>query len=163
MPNSGGGVSLMADESYIRNLRTSLAARVRADEEQTKKENRESDLIKGNAPKTWQELKGWLREAVAELNRGAGEFVTYSDGKSENEVSLRCNIGRQRWDLKVGYFDLFGGATITASGKKFEVKFQAELEGKNLYWRMDGDGVESLDRYTVEDIGKLILDTAVGV
>jgi len=148
----------MADEGYIRNLRETLQARSTAEEERTRKENRDTEIIKAEAVKFWISLKAWLVKATSELNQGlADDLVTYSANGSPDTIKLRCNIGQDRSDLKVTFFNLFGGQ-ISAVGEGFEAKFRCEIEGRNTYWV---DEADRLDKPTLEEMGKRILNAAV--
>jgi hypothetical protein len=155
IPKSSGGVCAMADEGYIRNLKATLEARIKTDEERTRKENRDADILKAETPKRWAELKAWLKDSIGQLNQGTSELVTCTE--SLNEIILRCNVGQDRHDFKVTFLDVIGGH-IAAKGHKLDLSFEAELDGRKVYWIERGDKHSGLD---IEDIGKQILEGVV--
>jgi hypothetical protein len=157
LPNSRSGVCAMADENYIRQLSSALKDRIKADEEQTRKENREADILKTESPKQWLELKAWLKEAIVQLNRGvATEVVTLTEGRTLDEITLQCNVGKKHVHMEVKFFDVVGGGNINAKGNGFDGSFDAEIEGRVVCWTIGRH-----ERITIEGIGKRILEAAI--
>lgn len=153
----------MSDENYIRNLRKTLDARISANEEQTRKENRETDIIKAEAPKSWASLKAWIKEATDQLNKGSGpELVTLVANGNPDEIKLRCNIETPRVDTTIAFFGLFGGqitATVKRKTGDDDVVFECGMDGGRACWF---ETKYPLDWLSIEDMGQKILDAAVG-
>jgi len=148
----------MADESHIRQLRSALTERIKASEEQTKKENREEEIFKAAAPRDWIKLKASLKQSVDEVNEGLPkDTLTYAEDGSKNEVTLRCGFGQKRGELVVKYFDLFG-ATISMKGNRIDLSYSAEIEGRGIVWT-----VAPHERISVEEIEKRILTAATSI
>lgn len=151
----------MTDESYIRKLTESLADRKRADEEQTRKENREAEITKSEAPVAWMNLKTWLRNSAAQVNQAfPSEVLTYAEDGLD-KVILRCNLGTDRWDLKVSFGSVMWPRIVAESTKKkgLNAEYDCKIEGRNLFWFDANSGQH--ERITVEEIGQRILDAAV--
>lgn len=147
----------MADEGYIRQLSSALKDRIKAGEEQTRKENREAEILKAESPKQWIELKEWLREAVAQLNRGvASDVVTFEGGRGPDEINLRCNVGHKRGSVEIKFFDVLDGGHISAKGNGLDGSFDAAVEGREVVWTAGKH-----ERITIEGIGKRILEAAI--
>jgi hypothetical protein len=139
-------------------LKATLEARIKAHEEQTRKENRDEEILKTETPKQWMELKAWLKNSIGQLNQGTSELVTYTE-EGINAISLRCNAGQSRREMKVELLPVIGGH-ISVRGHKRHFSFEAEVDGRTVYWSEQGDKPSRLD---IEKMGTHILDEAVKV
>ena len=70
---------------------------------------------------------------------------------------LRCNVGRNRWDMKVEFLGALGGI-IVAKGKNFNESFELEVEGRHAFCV---EGSDKRMRLSIEEIGQRILDAVV--
>jgi hypothetical protein len=151
----------MADESYIRKLQQTLLDRISADQEKTRKENREAEINKLEAPKDWMKLKAWLKDSTKQINQAfPSEVITYTV-EGLNVVMLRCNLGDDRWNLEVSFSDALGGSIVAEVKRQgsFRAEFRCEVEGGELRWfETANDRHEILG---IEEMGQRILDAAV--
>jgi hypothetical protein len=142
----------MADEGYIRTLTTAIQDRIEESKEQTKRDNHEADIIKSEAPRVWMELKAWLKEAIAQVNRGLTVKALMCDEETQNEIVIYSTAGEYRTDVNVTFRGLVG--QITAG----RVSFTAIVKGNHLQYILDKEPYTKVD---VEAMGKSILDAAV--
>lgn len=146
----------MADEDYVREVRQKLDSRVRADEEKTKKENREAEIIKDQAPKDWTRLKNWLMETVGQLNNGRIEGVLEYKSEDLDTVKITCLVGADRKETTVSFFGVIGG-TINVEGSP-GLSFECEVQGNKASWVMT---VNKREVCSIETIGKKIINSVV--
>jgi hypothetical protein len=151
----------MADEKYIRKLQQTLLDRISAYQEKSRKENREAEINKTEAPKAWMKLKAWLKESTKQVNQAfPTEVITYTED-GLNVVMLRCNLGTDQWDLEVSFSDALGESIVAEVKRQgsFRAEFRCEVEGRELRWfETANDRHETLG---IEEMGQRILDAAV--
>lgn len=146
----------MTDEEYLRSLRTKLESRVSASEEQIRKENREKEIVKQEAPDDWMRLKVWLRETSDQVNKGRSEgLLNYEDGEDLNTVKIECRVGTDRREATVRFMSSLGGR-IDVRGN-VNLVFECNVQGNKAVWVSE----RGQEVCTVEAIGKKIVDGVV--
>jgi hypothetical protein len=143
----------MADEGYIRKLTATIQEQAKEFQEQTRKDNRDAEIIKSEAPKVWIQLKTWVKGAVAQVN---SETLLYLEGSDLNSFTLRYTVGREMREVKVIFFSIIG--QIAVSGSLFDARFDSKVEGNRLHFIED---MAPNGRVSIDDMGKQILDAAV--
>jgi hypothetical protein len=155
-PSSKLGVCGMADESYIRGLTETIRARIEDTKEQTRKDNREAEIAKIEAPKQWMNLKAWLKESVGQINKEIGSDILLYLGDDLNEIRVRYLADREPRDVTVTFLGFTG--QIIAKGTLFESAFDPKVVGNQMHYIQDK---LPNARKSIEEIGKEILDRAV--
>lgn len=145
----------MADEEYVRKLRQKLDLSVRADQEQTKKENREADIIKAQAPKDWSRLKEWVRQASEQVNDGRSEGLVEYEQDSIDEFKVSCRVGTHRKETKVTFLSGFGGLFTCRGG--VDIQFECSMQGSKAVWTTN----EGHEVCTIESMGMQILNSVI--
>jgi predicted Holliday junction resolvase-like endonuclease len=144
----------MADESYIRGLTETIKTKIEYVREQTRKENRDAEIVKAESPNKWMELKDWLNESIGQLNKSVGSNAILYVEDDINEIMVPY-LADQR-DVTVSFLGFTG--QIIAKGILFESAFDTKVEGNHLHYIQDKTPYA---RKTIEEIGKEILDQAV--
>jgi hypothetical protein len=147
----------MADDAFIRDLREKLIQRTKADQENTRRENLEYDLIKEKAPEDWKRLKAWLKEKAAQL---PAEIVTHEE--ELDSVVIRCRFDREARVTKIQFHHvdrIMAHIKVESrgGGVQGDVTFECDVQGRNLSWFYS---TNEEARFTLEEIGKNILTRA---
>ena len=157
------GVCGMADESYIRGLTETIRARIESTREQTRKENREAEIVKLEAPKQWMGLKTWLKEAVRQVNQGLDKNTILYIEESINEIVIRSLLSGEPRDVRVEFLGFTGqviakGILFPGASHDFEYAFDPKVAGNQMHYIQDK---LPNARKSIEEIGKEILDRTV--
>lgn len=152
----GAGVCLMADEDYIRGLTETIRAKIEDAREQTRKDNREAEIVKSSAPKQWMELKAWLKESIGQINKDVGSDAVLYLEDDLNEITVRYLADREPRNVTVTFLGFTG--QIIAKGTLFESAFDTKVVGNQMHYIQDK---LPNARKSIEEIGKEILDSAV--
>jgi hypothetical protein len=160
---SRGGLCGMADENYIRGLTDIIKGKIEDAREQTRKENREADIVKVEAPKQWVELKTWLKESIGQINKSVGADAILYMEDDINEITVRCLGSQHPRDVTVTFFGFIGqivakGSLFPGATPDFESAFDVKVVGNKLHYIQDRTPNA---RMSIEEIGKEILDRAV--
>jgi hypothetical protein len=156
-PNAGGGVSVMDDDTFIRDLKETLTRRADAEEERVKRENREFDLVAAKAPGDWGKLKAWLKERTAQL---PAELVSYQEELNSIEIRYRIPRGMRTTQVVFRQLDKFATEiVVTAKGGVLDGDFTFEcgIEAKVLIWFY---ATNQKVRFDIPGMGKVILTEA---
>jgi hypothetical protein len=151
-----GGLCEMADESYIRGLTETIRARIEDTREQTRKENRNAEIVKAESPKKWMELKAWLKESIGQLNKSVGSNVILYVEDDINQIVVRYLTDSEPRDVTVTFLGFT--SQIIAKGTLFESAFDPKVAGNQMHYIQDK---LPNARVSIEEIGKEILDRAV--
>jgi hypothetical protein len=160
---SRGGLCGMADENYIRGLTDIIKGKIEDAREQTRKENREADIVKVEAPKQWMELKAWLRESIGQINKGVESNTILCLEDDLNEITVRYLADSEPRDVTVTFLAFTGqiiakGMLFPGASPDFESAFDPKVVGNKMHYIQDKPPNA---RKSLEDIGKEILDRAV--
>jgi len=146
----------MADESYIRGLTSAIKDRIEIANASTRRENREAEIRRSEAPRVWVNLKLWLAQAVGQVNKEFGSQMPLTYREDLDEVGLRFRVGSNAADLTIHFNDLLG--TITAKGDHFSMSFTPAVDGNKLYYVVDSGMNQPV---TIEEIGQRIISAVV--
>ena len=147
---------MAGEDEYVRRLREKLENRVKTNEEKTRKENREAEICKAEAPKEWLRLKKWLIQIVEQINKGRYEgLVECEEGDDQEVVKVSCLVGTNRKEVTVNFIPIFNGS-ISVRGKN-TLDFECSVQGNKMVWKRGGDHRIC----TIEEIGKQILDSVI--
>jgi hypothetical protein len=150
------GVCRVADENYIRGLTETIKARIEDNREQTRKENREAEIVKSAAPKQWMELKAWLKESVGQINKEVGSDMILYIEDDLNEIVVRYLADREPRDVTVTFLGFTG--QIIAKSTLTESAFDPKVVENRMHYIQDK---LPNARKSIEEIGKEILDGAI--
>jgi hypothetical protein len=146
----------MADERYIRGLTETIKAKIEDAREQTRRDNREAEIVKAAAPKQWVALKDWLKESMGQINRAVGSNIILVLEDDMNGITVRNLAGGEPRDVTVTFWEFTG--QIIAKGTLFESAFDTKVVGSQMHYIQDKTPHA---RKSIEEIGKEILDRAV--
>jgi hypothetical protein len=153
VPRSSGGLSAMADDDYIRNLRETLIARAKIEGEQTRKENRESDLIASLGPQEWNQLRDAIKSSIDKL---PSEIVRYEDGDIDSlQIVYERPRGNKR--TKVEFSHIEGVFTRIDVSGSCSLTFECIAEGRKVFWSRSANGQK---QYDVDGMLEAILSEA---
>lgn len=149
----------MIDDNYVRSLTAAIKGQIRESELNAIKANHDAQVAKAEAPRSWAELKNWLKEAIAQVSGELPADTLQYQEETPSKLVLYCQAGK-RTQVNVSFVEINGGIAVHGNG--FNAEFEPVIEGDEFSYVLSDSRTHTRRQISIDAMGKHILNAVAG-